>query len=201
VLASYDAAIYDSALYREHATAGDPWGQQWGSTHSASYGAYWVASFIPRREIVLEANPGFWRPPYYRQVIIRQNGSSAGRLADVLDGTATHTSDLDWNDYETAVNSPRSDGASATILQTGPAVVAWHLNLASGPLANPLVRQAIDLGINRSELANAIPAGYDKPTVLTIPQAFGQAQPTSYDPEQARSPGGSRSTSTPTAIS
>jgi len=36
-----------------HASAGDPWAQQWGSTHSASYGAYYVAQYLPRAEIVL----------------------------------------------------------------------------------------------------------------------------------------------------
>jgi len=187
VLASYDAGIYDSALYLAHATAQDPWAQSWGSTHSASYGAYWVAAFVPRREIVLEANPGSWRHPYYTTVIIRENTSSAARVAAVLAGTATHTSGLDWSDFESAVDAARADGATATILQTGPAVVGWHLNTASGPLANPQVRQAISLGINRVELANSLDQGYAQPSVLTVPPTFGQAQPTAFDPQQARS--------------
>ena len=188
VLASYDVAIYDSALYRSHANSADPWAQLWGSTHSASFGPYWVSWFLPRRELILTANPGFWQAPYYTRVLIRQIGSPDARLSAVLSGTATHTSGLTWGDYQTAVNSAGSDGVSATILQTGPQVVAWHLDVASGPLANPLVRQALNLGVNRAELAaNALDAGYDQPTVLTIPAAFGEPQPTTFDPEQARS--------------
>jgi peptide/nickel transport system substrate-binding protein len=187
VLASYDAGIYDSALYRANAKAGDPWAQQWGATHSASFGAYSVALFVPRREIELAANPGFWRRPYYTHVIIRLDASSAGRVAAVLDGSATHTGGLNWGDFETAVADGPAEGTAATILQTGPAVVAWHLDLAGGALANPAVRQAINLGVNRSELVPTIDAGYAKPSVLTIPGAFGAAQPTSFDPVQSRS--------------
>jgi ABC-type transport system substrate-binding protein len=187
VLASYDVAIYDSALYRSHATAADPWAQNWGSTHSGSFGAYWVAWFWPRHEIELDANPGFWRTPYYARVLIRQVVNAGTRVDEVLGGAATHTSDLPWGNFETAVNSPASDDTSATILQTGPGVIAWHLDVASGPLANPLVRQALNLGVNRIEMANALDDGFDDPTVLTIPAALGQPQPTVFDPVQARS--------------
>ena len=187
VLASYDAAIYDSALYRSHATAADPWAQQWGSTHSGSFGAYWVAWFWSSHEIELDANPGFWRKPYYQRVLIRQVASAGTRVDEVLAGAATHTSGLPWGNFETAVNSPASDGASATVLQTGPGVISWHFNVTSGPLAKPLVRQAINLGVNRIEMANALDDGFDAPTVLTIPAALGQPQPTVFDPVQARS--------------
>ena len=40
-------------------------------------------------------------------------------------------------------------GISARVLQTGPDVIAWHLNVASGPLANPQVREALKLGVDR----------------------------------------------------
>jgi peptide/nickel transport system substrate-binding protein len=186
VLASYDLAVYDSALYRSHATAGDPWAQGWGATHSASFGAYFVQTFLPRREIVLAANPGFWRTPYYTSVVIREVVSASARVTDVLAGSATHTSGLDWPDFDTAVDTGGTDGASAGILQTGPAVVAWHLNVRSGPLANPQVREAISLSINRTELANGLYTAHDQPSALTIPAAFGQAQPAEFDPEQAR---------------
>jgi peptide/nickel transport system substrate-binding protein len=187
VLASDDLAIYDSALYRSHATAGDRWAQQWGATHSASFGAYWVQTFLPRREIVLAANPGFWGRPYYTRVIIREVFSPSVRLTDVLAGSATHTSGLDWEDFDNAVDTGAADGVRAGILQTGPAVVAWHLDVRSGPLANPLVRQALNLSINRAELASGLYGAYDQPTALTIPAAFGQTQPSEFDPEQSRS--------------
>jgi ABC-type transport system substrate-binding protein len=186
-LASYDLGIYDSQLYRAHATAGDRWALAWGSHHSASFGAYWVSFFVPAREIVLNANPGFWRTPWYRRVVIRSVPSSSTRLADVLSGAATHTSDITWLEFQEAINIGAAEGVSATVLQTGPGVIAWHLNVAGGPLANAQVRQALTLGVNRIELANGIDGTFDAPDSLTIPAAFGETQPSDYDPEQARS--------------
>ena len=187
VLASATAAIYDSRLYRSHATSADPWAQVWGSTHSGSFAAYWVESFTPREEIVLAANPGFWRHPYYTHVIIRGVAGSNARLSAVLAGDATHTASLDWADFSTAATQGPAVGVRAQILQDGPGVIAWQLNVRRGPLANPLVRQAINLGVNRSILAGDLDLGYDTPSVLTIPAIFGRKQPTIFDPVQARS--------------
>ena len=187
VLASPDLAIYDSRVYRAHASAGDPWAQQWGSTHSASYAAYYVAQYLPRAEIVLGANPGFWRSPYYTTVLIKQVVASDDRLTAVTNGSATHTSNLAWSDFATAVNADQSQGVSATVLQDGPAVLAWHLNVSHGPLSKPLVRQALGLAFDRSVLSTGLAPVLASPTALTIPAAFGQRQPRHYDPALARS--------------
>ncbi len=187
VLASFDAGIYDSALYRSHATADDPWALSWGSRHSASFGAYWVAGFVPGRQIVLAANPGFWDPAWYARVVIRAVSSTSARLADVIDGSATHTSALNWAEFQEAVNIGSDNGVSATVLQTGPGVIAWHLDVAGGPLANAQVRQALTLGVDRAALAAGIDNSFAAPNSLTIPAAFGQSQPTDFDPQQSRS--------------
>ena len=186
VLASADAAIYDSRLYRAHATAADPWAVQWAGSHPASYAAYYVASYVPHEEIVLAANPGFWRHPYYQHVIIREIPSSDERLAEVLAGTATHTSGLFWGDFAQAVALGPDDGVRASILQDGPAVISWQLNVSHGPLANPLVRQAINLGLNRAAIANALAGSNGSATSTSIPPTFGQRQPMNFDPVQAR---------------
>jgi peptide/nickel transport system substrate-binding protein len=183
VLASADATIYDRKVYLAHATPSDPWAEAWGADNSASYCAYYVASFTPGSELVLTANPGFWGHPYYTTVIIRQVPDSGQRVHEVLTGEATHRAD-----FAVAANQGPATGVQATILQNGPGVLAWHLNVTSGPLANPLVRQAINIGIDRSELVSEnLDDGYAAPAVLTIPAAFGTAQPTIFNPVQARS--------------
>lgn len=187
VLSSPDLAIYDSRVYRAHAGPGDPWAERWGSSHSASFGAYYVAQFLPRAEIVLAANPGFWRHPYYTRVLIKQVVSAGERLHAVVDGNATHTSDLDWGTFGSATNANPSEGISGTILEDGPGVLAWQLNVSHGPLASPLVRKALSLAIDRTTLAAAVEPDPGSPTALTIPAIFGQSQPGNYDPVEARS--------------
>jgi ABC-type transport system substrate-binding protein len=187
VLASADVAIYDRRAYLAHATPSDPWAQGWGGMHSASYAAYHVAHFVPGIELVLAANPGFWRTPYYTRVVIRQVPDPGERVDDVLAGEATHTTDLDWDSFALASNQGPAAGVSATILQNGPGVLAWHLNVTHGPLANPLVRQALNIGIDRGELVNGLANGFAAPAVGSIPAAFGTTQPAISDPVQARS--------------
>ena len=187
VLASADAAIYDRKVYLAHASPSDPWAQLWGSTNSASYCAYHVVSYIPGSELVLDANPGFWGHPYYTRVVVRQVPDSGERVQEVLTGQATHTTNLDWADFAVASNQGPAAGVSASILQNGPGVLAWHLNVTQGPLANPLVRQALNMGIDRSELVNTLDYGNAAPAVLTIPAAFGAPQPNVFDPQQGRS--------------
>jgi peptide/nickel transport system substrate-binding protein len=187
VLASYDAGIYDSALYRSHATADDPWALTWGSRHSASFGAYWVAAYVPGHQIVLAANSGFWRRPWYARVVIREVSNPSTRLAAVIGGSATHTSGLNWQEFQEAINIGDDNGVSATLLQTGPGVIAWHLQVAGGPLASAAVRQALTLGVDRATLADGIDGSFATPDSMTIPAAFGQSQPSDFDPEQSRS--------------
>jgi peptide/nickel transport system substrate-binding protein len=186
VLSGDDATIYDSRAYRSHATAGDPWAVAWGSSNAESFCAYYVADYIPRHEVVLAANPGFWRRPYFTTVDIKAQPDSGVRLGAVLGGTATHTSGLDWSDYATAASAGVADGASASILENGPQVLTWQLNVSSGPLANPLVRQAINLGLDRPLIAKTLSLAYDQPASSSIPAAYGHTQPNPFDPEQAR---------------
>jgi len=186
VLAYDDATIYDRSLYLANATPQDPWALAWGATHGASFSAYYVSDYLPRRQIVLAANPGFWRTPWYTQVVIKADSSSGGREEAVLDGTATHTSALDWRDYADAASAAPADGAQASILENGPSVVAWELNVSSGPLAKASVRQAIQLGLERSFIAGALDEGFDEPDSMAVPAAFGQAQSDQFDPEQSR---------------
>ena len=187
VLASYDAAIYDSRIYRSHASAADPWAQTWGATHSAGYGAYWIAADVPGKEVTLRANPGFWRRPWYTTVLIKNEPNPSSRLDDVLSGAATHTTGLTWAEFQNAADNSTRDGVRATVLQTGPSVIAWHLNVTHGPLANPQVRQALSLGIDRVELADGLDYGLAEPDSSAIPPVFGQQQPSDFDPEAARS--------------
>jgi peptide/nickel transport system substrate-binding protein len=186
VLADFDVGIYDRHVYREHASASDPWAEQWGASHSATFGAYFVSTFLPGKRIVLSANPGSWVHPYYTTVDIDQVPGSATRLADVLDGTADHTTDLEWTDFGTAVEDARADHLSATILESGPLVESWLLDVAGGPLANPLVRRALNLAVNRAELNQGVYGGFALRDTLAIPATYGQSQPLDYDPAMAR---------------
>jgi peptide/nickel transport system substrate-binding protein len=186
VLAWYQEGIYDRKLYLAHATATDPWAERWGSAHSATFGAYYVSQFLTSRRIVLLANPHSWVRPYYRKVEIKQMPDGGHRLSAVLAGSADHTTGLDWMNYTQAQLFASASHVSASILQAGPTVESWFLNVTRGPLANVLVRRALSLAVERSDLSGRIYSGHAQPEVLALPSADGQAQPAGYDLAGAR---------------
>jgi peptide/nickel transport system substrate-binding protein len=177
VLSLYDAGIYDRRAYLAHATAADPWAEQWGSTHSATFGAYSVQSFTPGTSIVLNANPGSWVHPYYTTVDINVVSNPNDRLADLIHGTADHTSGLEWSNFTYAQQYGSQNHLSATILQTGPQIESWLLSVHKGALADPRVRKAISAAVNRNELSEVLYAGFAAPDVLATPAIYGQRQP------------------------
>jgi peptide/nickel transport system substrate-binding protein len=186
VLSLYDEGIYDRRAYLAHATPGDPWGEQWGATHSASFGAYSVQSFTQYKTIVLVANPGSWVHPYYTTIDINSVANPGTRLADLLHGKADHTSGLEWANFTYAEQYGSVNHVSATILQTGPQIESWLLGVHKGPLANPLVREAISAAVNRGELSDVLYAGFATPDVLSIPAIYGQRQPPGLNQPRAR---------------
>ncbi len=185
-LSWFDEGIYDRNAYLAHASGDDPWAVHWGETHSVTFGAYALSRFTASRAIVLRANPGSWVHPYYTTVEIKQMSSSGDRLRHLLDGSADHTSGLDWSDFGSAGQYAPVDHLSVGILQDGPTVESWLLNLRGSPLSRRDVREALNLAINRSELSGAVYAGYAAPDVLAVPAIDGQPQPSAFDPARAR---------------
>jgi ABC-type transport system substrate-binding protein len=186
VLSLYDESIYDRRAYLAHATPTDPWGEQWGATHTATFGAYSVQSFTQYKTIVLVANPGSWVHPYYTTIDINAVSNPNTRLADLLHGVADHTSGLEWSNYTYAEQYGPANQVKATILQTGPQIESWLLAVHRGALANPLVREAISAAVNRGELSDVLYAGFAKPDVLSIPAIYGRRQPARLNQPLAR---------------
>jgi peptide/nickel transport system substrate-binding protein len=186
VLTWFDEGIFDRNLYLAHATASDPWAERWGSTHSATFGAYYVSDFLASRRLVLLANPYSWVRPYYRKVEIKEMSSGGHRLNALLSGSADHTSALDWTSYTQAVEFASASHVSASILQVGPTIESWLLDVSHGPLASVLVRRALSLALERTDLSGRIWAGHAVPDVLSVPAVYGQPQPAGYGVAEAR---------------
>ena len=104
----------------------------------------------------------------------------------MISGALDHSTDLDWKDYTNALFYASHSHVKTRILQTGPTVESWFLNLSSGPLRKLAVRQALELAIDRANLAGRVYAGYATPDVLAIPPIYGQLQPGGYDLAAAR---------------
>jgi len=167
----YGVGVLDSKAMRAHATAKDPWSNTWLSTHSASFGPYSVTAFTPSQAITLKANPYFFKPPYFKTVVIKAVTDPTARLELVLSGQASHTQGVDWSQFQSAKASAAAKHLVAQPVQTG-AIEYLFLNEKFAPLSNIYVRQAIDEAINKTALSKAVFDGYEKPALYQVPSTL-----------------------------
>ena len=168
VLGGFRFAVLDSRAVRAHESAGDPSAHSWLSDHLAFYGAYELTRFVPAERLLARANPHFWWPLAFTHLAIEAVPSSSLRLGEVAAAAASHTSQLDWPDFETAA---RTSALRAVTLASS-AVSTLVPDERFRPFASVLVRRALSLTIDRPALARAAFAGAAKPALQPEPSTF-----------------------------
>lgn len=149
VLASAFPGVLDQELVEENATEDDPWATEWLTTNSASFAPYTVSAIDPGSQLTLEANPNYWRgAPAYERVVLRAVPESATRLQ------LLRSQEVDWAQSLTSTDQSQAeaDGDLSTVTTAASVLSTLSFNAASGPLADPLVRRAIGLALDRTAL-------------------------------------------------
>src|SRR5213076_2785369 len=81
IVALSNNAIVDPDEVNKHATSQDPWAAEWLKRNIAGIGPYRLAKNEPGVEIVLEATPGYWRPPpFFQRVVLKFVPNEADRV-------------------------------------------------------------------------------------------------------------------------
>lgn len=152
-------------------------------------GPYRFVRMVPNQLIELEANPDYFRgEPAVGRVFIRVMGNAGTEvragLVDVWEGIGSVTQGA-------VAEDPRFQIYRPTV---GRATNGIHWNQRHPILGDPLVRRALALAIDRSELAAAVGISYDGP-FLDVPLSRdrvlradldGVPGPLGPDPESAR---------------
>jgi peptide/nickel transport system substrate-binding protein len=117
-------------------------------------GPYMLKEFQPDDHLTMLRNPHWWGPhaPYLDSIVFKFESSLSAELADLKDGTIQLALDAGGADaaaLKDALNG--SHGAAVTARSTG--VEHLDFNLKNRFLANPAVRKAIRLSLDRSAFA------------------------------------------------
>jgi len=144
-LATPLAPIFNSKLAKQHATAEDPWAQEWLKTNTAAGGAYTVEMFKPGEQIVLRRNEN-WKNgpggqlPYFKRVIEQTIADPATRANLIEKGDADIAIDLQASDVPTLQQRGKVK-VDSTPQTNGFTMIAFNTQMA--PFDNLKVRQAI----------------------------------------------------------
>jgi peptide/nickel transport system substrate-binding protein len=151
------AIMINSKVAKQHATAEDPWAQEWLKTNTASSGAYIVESYKPGESVILRRNEK-WKfsadgsLPYFKRIILQTVPEPATRANLIERGDADLAIDLAASDIPTMEKS-----AKAKVVSTPQTNGFTHItmNTQIAPFDNVKVRQAIAAALPYDDMFKA----------------------------------------------
>lgn len=179
------ASIVDPAVVREHATAEDPWADQWLATNDAGSGPYILREWNVRQRILLESFPQHWSgTPAIKYVIIQ----------DLPEPTAQKLA-LERGDIDIAmgllpemINDLRSNQGIRIISTPAFEFAYVAMNVTFEPFSNMKVRQAVRYAIDYQAIVEGVLGGAAVENQVIIPYGMPERLDLGYphDPEKAR---------------
>ncbi|WP_033294594.1 ABC transporter substrate-binding protein [Amycolatopsis jejuensis] len=178
--------IHDSKAAKAHATADDPWATKWLAKNTANFGPWQLDRFDPGNEVSFTKNPHYQgKRGNIDKVVVRSVPESATRMQLVRSGDAAWADSLTFAEYaqlreakdvkvENCVAADRDD---------------LMLQQKNTVFADPRVRQAVAMAVNRDRIVQAIYRGFGKPAVSGVPQYYKFPAPSAtytYDPARAK---------------
>ncbi len=188
VLTIFGLNIYDKEMMEKNATPDDPWSHEYANNVNApSFGPYCIKTWTKDSEMVLEANPDYFRgAPAIKTITWRKVPQSANRLASVQTGAAQLTDGLTPKEFESVTG--KSEVKQWSVV--GNSNMFLGLNFAVKPFDNPKVRQAIAYALDYDKI---IQTGYfgkavkwDGQVPMTYPGYFKAPTQYAYDPAKAK---------------
>ena len=140
-LATFGLLIFDSRELQRRATPADPWAHEYVNNVTApGFGAYCVERWAKGNEMILRANPRYYRgPPAIGRVAIKRVPQSSNRCVLMRMGEAHLAERLTPKEYRAL----RERGRTAVSGTTGNESLFLHMNFRAKPFDDVRVRQAI----------------------------------------------------------
>jgi ABC-type transport system substrate-binding protein len=166
MLTMYFPTLHDKTQVLKNATLDDPWGLKYLDQNLVGFGAYSLESLKPGEQVVLKANPNYFRgPPYFDRVIYREVPSVANRVALLKTGQVQWVEDLPLKQ----IADLKKDRAVKveSVVGTQPATVRMNPQLA--PFTDRRVREAFVLATDFESFNRSVFEGLGVPIRSLVP--------------------------------
>jgi len=153
----------------------EKYGSSFGSQYAVGTGPYDFVTWVQNDYVELQANPLYWGPkPAIKTIMIDVVPTDSVRLLQLESGQAQLV-ELNAQDAQSIQNK---SGLKVLIGKPNEFItISMNLNsnYTNPALLNPLVREAINYAINRSQIVQYVELGYAQPGIGPIPPAVQDA--------------------------
>lgn len=151
-------SILDEETMKEHATADDPWANEWAAANTIGAGPYVLKEWTPGVGWELEPNPNYWNAEAIQNagIIVKQVDDAQDRLALLKSGAVDVAFDIAYKDLEDLQNDPNIE------VVTKPSTWNWYLGMVTTvpPFDNLKVRQAVAYAIPYDTIIDDVMHGF-----------------------------------------
>ncbi|MFO7856811.1 MAG: ABC transporter substrate-binding protein [Paracoccaceae bacterium] len=188
VLSIFALHVFDKEGMEAEATEDDPWSHDFADNRGvASFGPYCVERWSKDDEIVLTANEDYYRgAPAIKRVVMKKVPQSSNRVVILRTGQAQLVQNLTPREYD----SLRGQDGVTVAGVNGNQNLFVHMNFASPPFDDPLIRKAVAHSIPNEAIVRAGYFGQATPWKGHVPSSYpGYHEAETqypYDPERAK---------------
>ncbi|MEM8741848.1 MAG: ABC transporter substrate-binding protein [Pseudomonadota bacterium] len=188
VLTIFGLYIFDKEGMEAEATAEDPWSHEFANNRGvASFGPYCLERWTKDDEMVFVANEDYYLgAPAIKRVVMKKVPQSSNRVVILRTGQAQLVQNLTPREYD----SLREAAGVQVAGVLGNSNLFVHMNFATPPFDNPLIRQAIAHAIPTEQIIANAYFGQATPWLGHVPSGYpGYAESAAqfpYDPERAK---------------
>ena len=187
VLTIFGLLIFDKETMEANATAEDPWSHDYvNNVNAPGFGPYCLDSWTKTEEISYVANPDhFAGAPDIDRVTVRRVPQSSNRVVIQQTGQAQLVTGLTPREFDSLRTA---DGVTVGGI-TGNENLFLHMNFASPPFDNPLIRQAIAHAIPFEQIIANGYFGQATQWMGLVPSSYPGYRASAqfaYDPDRAR---------------
>ncbi len=178
------SSVVDKKVVEAHAKNGDM-GSEWMTDHSAGSGPFVLEKWEREAEIVLAANPNYWKPgqPKVKKVIIKHVPEPTDQLLLIKKGDVDIVTDLTAEQ----INQLKGEKGVNIVKVERTHIVYMGMNVAVKPLDKEEVRDAIRYCIDYDAIINDILLGAAIKWQTVIPKGLLGANPkTPYKKDVAK---------------
>ncbi len=180
------SSIVDRELVEAHATADDPWANEWLKSNDAGSGPFILVEWAPNERIILDRFDDYWAGPagVKRIIFIDIPEPAAQKLA--LDKGDI---DIAWDLLPEQVDLYRGVGGFTVVEGPNWGIEYLSVNAGRPPFDNELVREALRWAVDYDAIIYGIQKGAAIPGQTIIPKGmFGHLAETPFykDVEKAR---------------